>query len=123
MKTETLIDHTGIADPIPAPNKAQHSPLPWNIGEDNDVFSENTDCVARVCGAPEGIKGDLANAKLIVRAVNHADKLAKALRKSADTFNDLAKGLRLLRHGTMAHACDIAEQATRETIAEYEAAQ
>ncbi len=71
----------------PAPNKAQHSPLPWNIGEDNDVFSANTDCVARVCGAPEGIKGDIANSRLIVRAVNgYAEALlmAEALRTIRD---------------------------------------
>ncbi len=73
------------------PNKAQHSPLPWNIGEDNDVFSANTDCVARVCGAPEGIKGDLANAKLIVRAVNNADKLAEEVRSLIERLEALGE--------------------------------
>ncbi len=71
--------------------KAQHSPLPWNIGEDYDVFSANTDCVARVCGAPEGIKGDKANARLIVRAVNHAANLAEALRDCETTPGALAE--------------------------------
>ena len=57
MKTETLIDHTGIADPLPAPNKAQHSPLPAPI-------DDHASALVR-----------------IVELKTHADKLAEALRK------------------------------------------
>ncbi len=65
----------------PAPNKAQHSPLPWRTG----------DLYHTIFGPPNGQpcpeiiatvnRGNVkANAALIVRAVNHADKLAACLR-------------------------------------------
>jgi hypothetical protein len=40
-----------------------------------------------------------------------------ALQKAADTFADLARGLRLLRHPVLAEACEIAERETRAAIA------
>ena len=41
----------------------------WAIGEDNDVFViGNGDCVAKVCGAPEGIKNSIGRAHLIAAA-------------------------------------------------------
>jgi len=40
----------------------------WQVGEENDVFSDGCACIARVCGAPEGIKESIANAHLITAA-------------------------------------------------------
>jgi hypothetical protein len=50
-------------------SESKHTPGPWNIGEDGDVFGfENSTCVAKVCGAPENIPEALANARLIAAA-------------------------------------------------------
>lgn len=41
----------------------------WTIGEDNDVFVIGSgDCVAKVCGAPEGIKKSKGRAQIIAAA-------------------------------------------------------
>ena len=69
-------------------NKAQqpaaHSPLPWTACDLNGW-------VITSASAPSNVSGDVAhlisgntraNAKLIVRAVNHVDKLAEALREA-----------------------------------------
>ncbi len=63
--------------PTPAPNKAQpqQSPLPWKQVYDWCGLVTDADGMA-VLQASE----PRANAALIVRAVNHADKLAEALR-------------------------------------------
>jgi len=46
-----------------------HTPAPWTVGEDNDVFACNQSaCVALVTGAPEGINKSVANARLIASA-------------------------------------------------------
>lgn len=44
------------------------------------------------------------------------DELLAALQKSADTFADLSKGLRLLNRPLIADACDLAERETRAVI-------
>jgi len=74
-------------------NKAQqpaaHSPLPWSATDLNGW------CITSA-GQPANVSGDVAhlirngsaNAKLIVRAVNHADKLAEALRACVDFIDD-----------------------------------
>ncbi len=74
----------------------QHSPLPWRIsnGEHYDgtaiVAGPNDDDLVADCivynGAREGLSHSKANAKLIVLAVNNADKLAEALRGLLQTF-------------------------------------
>jgi len=46
---------------------AAHTPGPWHVGEDGDVFCDGA-CIAKVCGAPEGIEEDKANAYLIAAA-------------------------------------------------------
>ncbi len=63
----------------PVPNKAQPqhsqgSPLPWQI-INGGLFDDSASMVF-----PAATKRDEANVRLIVRAVNHADKLAEALR-------------------------------------------
>ncbi len=42
----------------------------WKVGEENDVYlgEEQSACIARVCGAPEGIEESIANAHLIAAA-------------------------------------------------------
>ena len=47
----------------------------WEVGEGNDVYSGGA-CVARVCGAPEGIEESIANANLIAAS----PRLHKALK-------------------------------------------
>ena len=75
-------------------NKAQqpaaHSPLPWSATDLNGW------CITSA-GQPANVSGDVAhlirngsaNAKLIVRAVNHADKLAEVLREAYDFIDIL----------------------------------
>lgn len=67
----------------PAPAQAQHSPLPWKIDEAYDLplaIIEDTENGYGVCelefGDTEQAK---ANARLIVRACNNAQRLAEAL--------------------------------------------
>ncbi len=79
----------------PQGNKAQHSPLPWRleIGEGACFHTGNrasivrdfedggekcTQTIAEVWPGDRDI--DITDAKLIVRAVNHSDKLAECLR-------------------------------------------
>ncbi len=63
-------------------NKAQHSPLPWSADKWATGYTvsatDHSVCHLQDCN------NDEANARLIVRAVNHADKLAEALRDIAD---------------------------------------
>ena len=41
----------------------------WTVGEENDVYTEDqAACIAKVCGAPEGIVESIANARLIAAA-------------------------------------------------------
>lgn len=44
-----------------------YTKVEWKVGEDNDVYlgREQSACIARVCGAPEGIDECVANAHLI----------------------------------------------------------
>lgn len=57
----------------------------WTIGEDNDVFVVGTgDCVAKVCGAPEGIKKSKGRAQLIAAAPD----LLAACELAADFFHE-----------------------------------
>ena len=58
----------------------EHTPIPWAIGEDGDVFNaEQSACIAKVCGAADGIAEAEANAALIVQAVNSHNELVAAL--------------------------------------------
>ncbi len=60
--------------------KAQHSPLPWTSFTDEescDVIGPDGFHIATL----EPLVNDESNAKLIVASVNHAEKLAEALRK------------------------------------------
>jgi hypothetical protein len=72
------------------PNKAQHSPLPWKIIRRGNqtgrtflfVVDTNQKCVLELSNE--------SDSELIVRAVNHADKLAEALRgvRYANSFSE-----------------------------------
>lgn len=44
---------------------SKHTAGPWNVGEEGDVYAEQSACIATVCGAPEGITEAGANARLI----------------------------------------------------------
>ncbi len=75
----------------PAPNKAQpqHSPLPWVVTETAVAIITEPPNSKRICTLNTDrnlfpLRERLANAKLIVASVNHADKLAEAL-KCAET--------------------------------------
>ncbi len=70
----------------PAPNKAKHSPLPWTMDVESysspsgvRYKSNAVTSGGRILGKLAGFSG--SDAALIVRAVNHADKLAKAIGK------------------------------------------
>lgn len=61
-------------------SETQHTQGIWEIGEDGDIFCEGA-CIAKICGAPDGIKEAKANAAFIVLACNEHAKL-KADRKA-----------------------------------------
>ena len=79
-----------------APNKPQqpaaHSPLPWRVTPPKGTLASWTitsDCdVAQVLWTGSNERA-YDNAKLIIRAVNHADKLAEALREAYDFIDIL----------------------------------
>jgi hypothetical protein len=89
--TQTDIDNEGnyTGEPILKPAKPQHSPLPWRIDSETPNH-------APIITAQDGHGRDIAeirgdsreqralNAKLIVRAVNHADKLAELCSRLTD---------------------------------------
>ncbi len=84
--------------PEPAPNKAQprkadaasHSPLPWGTVVETEfepcaICDTDGNEMVHLVG---GLLGERAtNAKLIVRAVNNADKLAGALRNALNMID------------------------------------
>ena len=78
-----------------APNKAQHSPLPWEVNGPfgpvpNQGDMEIASIEDRIAIIPRGYANDFerrkADAKLIVRSVNHADKLAEAARTLVTSY-------------------------------------
>ena len=61
----------------------KHTPGPWIVGEENDVYLEGqAACIAKVCGAPEGIEESIANAQLI----SAAPEMYEALKLCQDCF-------------------------------------
>ncbi len=86
-------------------NKAQHSPLPWHLSAYHKVIARSRGD-ATICDCTNPVFADQReqeeNAKLIVRAVNHADKLAEELRQ-------------VLKHGSAGN-----ENLIREALAAYE---
>lgn len=62
---------------------AQHTPGPWKVGEDRDVYTANEDCIAMIVGAADQypIKPkSIANARLIAAApelLNALEQLVK----------------------------------------------
>ena len=81
-----------------------HSPLPWRQ-DDLAVYSERTAKVVL-----DNSSASLQDRRLIVRAVNHADKLAETLRRAE----------RELEQGVMS---GVVAQHIRQDLAAYEAAQ
>ncbi len=113
MKTEQtkILGHWHESKGVNTPehhNKAQHSPLPWQVGDRSRYRTYVLSNGLEVC---ELLKPDrnerIADAKLIVRAVNHADKLAEALQRTLDVIT-----------GDQA-----AQLGVYEALAAYEAAQ
>ena len=111
---------------LPAPNKAQHSPLPWTVREHQrperetviyeagntfGIYKTNNDSV--FWAVADEIENE-ADAKLIVASVNHADKLAEALR-----------GLANIATHPKCTAADrkLFAREAREVLSAYEAAQ
>jgi hypothetical protein len=68
---------------------SKYTPGSWYIGEDGDIFTPGA-CIAKVCGAPEGIKEANDNARLIAAAPSyhkHAHNLAMMVLQS-DLYED-----------------------------------
>ena len=66
----------------------QHSPLPWRLSSQKQSANGSvcdTDGFLRIADCGEHWRA-VANAKLIVRAVNHADKLAEQLKQCIHTL-------------------------------------
>lgn len=98
------------------------APLGFKLPLQMDVDSYANDIVihdqrwARVAAYPKTPLGE-AKAKQILTSVNTHDALVDELVRARDTFSDLARNLRMLRHGVAASACDIARDSLNETIA------
>ncbi len=75
-------DHpkSGRCESKPQGNKAQHSPLPWQANADT-IWRTVGGRQAEIVCHPINHTQSIADAKLIVRAVNHADKLAEILQR------------------------------------------
>ena len=58
------------------------------------------------------------NGDLVLRAADEIERLLAALKKSAETFADFEKGLKLLNRPLLAEACQIAGAAAREALRE-----
>jgi len=107
-------------------DKQSHTPGPWFFDEHGNVFIDTREQVCcgkgreECCGDPD-IIGDYdriaetspQNAPIVAAA----PELLGELEKSADTFRDLAKGLKLLGNHVAAAACEIAERSNRAAIA------
>lgn len=97
-----------------APNKAQYSPLPWTLHRLDDQWNGEKRWSAGVNGPRIYLTCDEDTAQLIVRAVNHADKLAIQLGRLERLARDTIGA-----DGALLMGCDNA----RKALAEYEAAQ
>ncbi len=103
----------------PAPNKAQHSPLPWTLHRLDDQWNGEKRWSAGVNGPRVYLTCEEENAQLIVRAVNHADKLAEALRDCETTPGALAER----SHEYALRRLATITETARQALAAYEAAQ
>ncbi len=95
-------------------NKAQHSPLPWNChhcGNGGETWTIEPG-IASVTSE--------ADAKMIVASVNHADKLAEALR---DIAADAQEANEKRNAGEWDFRCTHIEARAKQALAAYEAAQ
>lgn len=54
--------------------QAQHTPTPYSIGEDGDIFVEGG-CIATVVGAAEGTPQGKANVAFIVKSCNSHESM------------------------------------------------
>ncbi len=110
---------TNKAQPRKA-DAATHSTLPWRraggMVEGYSIIAGDGKCV---------VYGKLPSSttNLIVRAVNHADKLAEQLSHSADKLNDLSEWLKAYAEPRQAASVKAVENEAREALAEYKAAQ
>jgi hypothetical protein len=110
--------------------QAQHSALPWTysaIGGDNFVMSKGK-AIAEVLFDENGeweksIKEMDANARLIVASVNHAEKLAEALRDIQKTAFRHEVQYWLNDPRTDRQCLDAIVSATREALAAWDKAQ
>lgn len=97
------------------PNKAQHSRLPWLVGQSIGIIYDADK--AEVCeSSPMSDRQAEANARLIVASVNHADKLAEALREIRQLNRNRGKGKPIAR------ACNRMDEVAEAALAEWEEA-
>ncbi len=82
---------TETGSPRRVSDKAQHSPFPWRTVVETDfepcsIYADPEQHVADIYGNDKRQRA--ANARLIVASVNHADKLAEALRDILEAAKD-----------------------------------
>ena len=72
--------------------EAKHTPGPYNVGEDNDIFAyTGSSCIAQIVGGPEGNRDAVKTAEFIVRACNSHNELVGVLEYAEKAFADTAK--------------------------------
>ena len=106
------------ADSASGSKSAQHSPLPWHVctlGETpfhtSNIVTNDGHLICNVQSTPYKTTGK-ADAKLIVRCVNNAEKLAEALRHVVDSVD-----------GAWGTPSDASVNHCRAALADWEAAQ
>lgn len=80
-----LHERSGLRPEAPS-REPDHTPPPWRVTRNGSIIAgDDSDPVGVAEGSRYGTKEAEANAALIVRAVNHHDKLVSALRGLLDT--------------------------------------
>lgn len=72
----------------PTPRLMEHSPLPWSRRSNSDMGMWDAEGKRALFFITDNHQKDLANARLIVTAVNTHDSFAKVLRMAASAVKD-----------------------------------
>lgn len=95
----------------PPPDKQGHSPLPWVVSSSAIVVSNTADALKVICSTVDfkeidrmPLKEAMANAKMIVRAVNSHQMLLDALIFSRGRLHDILTSIALGVGGTREQA-------------------
>ena len=99
---------------------AEATPRPWMQGEANDIWSADRKyrIGTTIMAMRRASQEDLANAELIVRAVNAHDDLVAACREALEAFEEEIDRETRLKSMRSWHARDLCEAALRKARGE-----